>query len=406
MRVWRTAILALALLTSAPSALAQETRAEAIARQRAEKAAQLRPYAPSTLEKTLLYVEKSNPLAWLAPRNGFYLQYGYTGKPVGSGVGLGGGWRHDLFGGKARAVLEAGQSLRSYRMVRGDFSLPRLLDERLELGLEANYEYHPQEDYFGPGFSSRREDRSNFLYKSPAIEARAMIKPRPWLNAGVRLGRLDVTVDRGTDDRYPATQDLFAETVATGLLEQPAFTYNDLFATIDTRDQPGNARAGGYYGVLWRHYRDADLKRYTFDGVEVDLQQFLPIFDKKRVIAARVRLQTTTAGEGQAVPFYFQPTLGGSDSLRSTIDYRFRDLNVLAINLEYRWEAFSGLDMALFSDFGSVASRVQDLEFAGVRGAYGLGFRFNTYKAVFLRIDIAGGGSDGIQLFTKFSKAF
>ena len=44
----------------------------------------------------MIYYERNNPLAKLAPRNGFYIQYGYTGKPVGSGIAVGGGWRHDV----------------------------------------------------------------------------------------------------------------------------------------------------------------------------------------------------------------------------------------------------------------------------------------------------------------------
>jgi hypothetical protein len=62
--------------------------------------------------------------------------------------------------------------------------------------------------------------------------------------------------------------------------------------------------------------------------------------------------------------------------------------------------------MALFSDVGTVAPRLSGLEFSRLRGAYGIGLRFNTYKAVFLRLDVAGGGSDGIHTFLKFSKAF
>ncbi|MEO5896178.1 MAG: BamA/TamA family outer membrane protein [Vicinamibacterales bacterium] len=406
MRPWRIATTLVAILVVPLCADAQETRAEAIEKQRSEKATQLKTYEPTRLEKTLLYVEESNPLTRLAPYNGFYIQYGYTGKPIGSGSGLGAGWRHNLFNRDARIVFEAGQSMRSYQMVRADFSLPRLLDEKLELGIEGRYDYQPQEDYFGPGLSSSVDDRSNFLYKAPGVQGRAMFAPRRWINTGIRLGWLDVSIDRGKDKRFPSVHDLFAETDAPGLLDQPAFLYNDLFATIDTRDQPGNARAGGYYGVLWRHYNDSDSSRYTFASTEIDLQQFLPIFDKKRVVALRVRLTATRADDGQEVPFYLQPTLGGSDSLRSTGDYRLRDRNVLSSNIEYRWEAFSGLDMALFSDFGTVASRFRDLELSNLRKAYGLGFRFNTYKAVFLRIDIAGGGSEGLHLFTRFSKVF
>ena len=137
----------------------------------------------------------------------------------------------------------------------------------------------------------------------------------------------------------------------------------------------------------------------------MELQRFVPIFDKKRVLAARLRLLTTTADEQNEVPFYFRPTLGGGTSLRSAADYRFRERNVLWMNIEYRWEAFSGLDMALFTDFGSVAPRFSDLELT-TKKAYGIGMRFNTYKAVFIRLDVAGGGGDGIRIFTKFSGAF
>jgi outer membrane protein assembly factor BamA len=395
----------LAAITADPAA-AQETRAEVLARQRAEKAAQVQPYQPNKLEKSLLWVEETDPLAKIAPLNGFFIEYGYTGKPIGSGIAFGGGWRHDLFDRNARLVLEAGQSWRSYRMARADFSLPRLLDERLELGVEADYQYHPQEDFYGLGFESHRGDRVNYRFRAPGAQGRVMVKPVNWLNAGVRLGRDNVSIGTGTDRRFPSIEQRFTDAEAPGLLEQPNYTYGDLFATLDRRDQPGNPRDGVYVGVLWRRYSDRDLDRYSFHSVDFDAQHFLPIFDKKRVFAARFRLMATTAGDGQEVPFYFRPTVGGSDSLRSVADFRFRDRNAAVMNLEYRWEAFSGLDMALFSDFATLAPRLSDLEFADVRGAYGIGLRFNTYKAVFLRFDVAGGGSEGIRTFVKFSKAF
>jgi len=41
-----------------------------------------------------------------------------------------------------------------------------------------------------------------------------------------------------------------------------------------------------------------------------------------------------------------------------------------------------------------------------VKNAYGIGFRFNTYKTVFLRFDIGLGGDEGTKYFLKMSKAF
>ena len=76
------------------------------------------------------------------------------------------------------------------------------------------------------------------------------------------------------------------------------------------------------------------------------------------------------------------------------------------MNAEYRWEAFSALDMALFTDWGKVAPKFSDLDFSDLEHAYGIGFRFIAAQAVIFRIDIATGGSEGIRTFFKFSKVF
>ena len=387
------------------SALAQETRAELLANKREEKAKQLKPYEPGKLERAILYYERSNPIAKLAPRNGFFIKYGYTWKPAGSGIAIAGGWRHDVFDRNARVELEGGYSLLGYRMVRADFFLPRLMNEKLELGVEGSHHYFPQEDFYGLGGGTPKSDRTSYLYEGLQVQGRAVLTPVRWFSTGARVGHTDVKIGSGKDDRYPSTEELFTPPQAPGLLDDPAFLVTDLFAAVDTRDQPGNARAGGYYGLVWRRFSDRDLDQYSFDSMEVDLRHFVPIFDAKRVLAARVRLITTTADDQHDVPFYFRPTLGGGNSLRSVADYRFRDRNVLFMNVEYRWEAFSGLDMALFTDFGSVASRFSDLGL-GAEQAYGIGLRFNTYKSVFWRVDLAGGGNEGIQLIMKFSNSF
>ena len=121
---------------------------------------------------------------------------------------------------------------------------------------------------------------------------------------------------------------------------------------------------------------------------------------------ARLQSAAVEEGAGQQVPFYFKPTLGGSTSHRGFNDYRFRDDAVAYLNVESRWEAFSGLDMALFSDWGTVAPNIGRLKLDNVVNAYGIGFRFNTYKTVLFRVDIGFGGGEGIKPFFKFSKAF
>ena len=186
------------------------------------------------------------------------------------------------------------------------------------------------------------------------------MRPVPWYQVGTRFGRLDGTIGRGTDSRFPSIEDLFTDADAPGLAQQPDYSYAEVFTVVDYRDQDDNARDGGFYSLTWREYSDLDFNLYSFRAVDLMLQQFVPIFDKKRVFAVQAALQSAAVdeGAGQQVPFYFKPTLGGSTSHRGYNDYRFRDDAVVYVNAEYRWEAFSGLDMALFYDWGSVAPNI------------------------------------------------
>src|SRR5207344_876655 len=88
------------------------------------------------------------------------------------------------------------------------------------------------------------------------LEARAIVNPLPWVEAGARLGSLSGSVGSGTDSRFPSIEELFTDATAPGLAVQPDYRYQELFGAIDYRDQPNNARAGGNYRLTWRHYAD------------------------------------------------------------------------------------------------------------------------------------------------------
>jgi hemolysin activation/secretion protein len=114
---------------------------------------------------------------------------------------------------------------------------------------------------------------------------------------------------------------------------------------------------------------------------------------------------TTFTGSGQTVPFYMQPMLGGSDDLRGYRPFRFRGDNLLLFNAEYRWEVFSGLDMALFGDAGKVYMDKSHFSLKNLESNVGFGFRFNARNSVFLRIDV-GFSHEGYQVSVKFNDLF
>src|SRR4029450_7138587 len=99
-------------------------------------------------------------------------------------------------------------------MLQADFSLPCLLNNRVEVGVLALRRHNPQEDYWGVGLETSNEDRVNYLVDYTEFEGRAIVRPLPWLEAGSRFGHLDGTIGRGTDTRFPSIQDRFTNATA------------------------------------------------------------------------------------------------------------------------------------------------------------------------------------------------
>ena len=255
------------------------------------------------------------------------------------------------------------------------------------------------------GPDSRKEDRTNFAQEDSLFDFTLGWNWTRWLTTGARVGYLKTNIGRGTDKRFPSTEDLFSSTDLPELIDQPDYYHADAFFRIDYRDEPLNAHSGGLFELTYRYYDDRKLDLYSFRRFDAELQQFFPFLKKKRVIAFRAHTALSDTSAGQSIPFYMMPADSGAIALRGYREFRFRDRNFIVMNLEYRWEAFSGLDMAIFGDVGKVASRRSDIDLNDLESDVGFGFRFNTIKSVFLRIDV-GFSQEGVRVFFKFAPAF
>ncbi len=406
-RLGALAVCAAALLAApvhAQDAPEADTRAELLETIRAQKAESLAPYEPTKIENALLYIEEHRIIERLSIADGWYPRIG--GLTTGGGFAGGAGYRKHLFGDGLFLDLSGAISTKAYKSVDAHVSAPNLLGGHLEIGSSVRWHDFPQEDFFGIGNGSALAMRSNYALKSSDVSGRVVVKPISWLRLGAELGFFAPEIAAGTDPLYPATQLLFTDADAPGLDAQPDFMYQNLFVEVDYRDQPGNARSGGLWRAQFGMWNDRDLNQYDFGRFDGEIAHFFPIFDKKRVFALRVGVSYVNNEPGQRVPFYFLPYIGGSDTVRGFREFRFRDENAVFMNAEYRWEAFSGLDMALFFDMGEVRDNWELIDFNDAKTSYGIGFRFNTFRSVFLRLDIAAGGREGTRLFFKFGPAF
>ena len=138
----------------------------------------------------------------------------------------------------------------------------------------------------------------------------------------------------------------------------------------------------------------------------MDLRQFVSILSERRILMGRAFVSTSGTSDGQTMPFYLMPTLGGNDSLRGFRDYRFRGPHALLLQGEYRFEVWSGLDAALFYDAGKVEMRRGDLDLRRLESDYGVGLRVNTDNGLILRVDSAFGSRDGAHLWVVLGGVF
>lgn len=380
------------------------TRAELLERMREEKAKNLQPAKPKGIERALLYIEEHRIIERLTIADGWYPRIG--GLTTGGGFAGGAGYRKHLFNDQLLLNGSAAISTKAYKEILADATLPALFGGWLEIGSNFNWRDFPQEDFFGIGNDSALAARTSYSFESTGISGRVALKPVRWLRFGSEIGYVTPTIASGTDPRFPSIEELFTDAEAPGLAVQPAFLYKNLFFQIDYRDQPGNPRSGGLWQATYGAWNENELNQYDFGRVDMEAAHFFPIFDKKRVFALRVVASYVNNDPGNRVPFYYLPYIGGSNSVRGFREFRFRDENVIFMNAEYRWEAFAGLDMALFFDMGEARPDWEDIDFKDAKTSYGIGFRFNTYRNVFMRLDIGAGGREGTRIFFKFGPAF
>ena len=390
-----------------PTAFAQtptpppDTRTEALKRAREEKQKSLAPYTASGLERALNTVE-TRVIASFG-RDGLYPKFGSLA--TGSGFALGVGYlNRRLLDREGALNIWSAVSLKKYWAVQGSLDMPSRAGRWLTLGTYARHQNYPQEDFFGVGPDSRREDHTAFKIVNTMAGGRAGVKPSPKLTIGGGLEYFRHDLAPGRNKAVPSIEALFTDETAAGLGVARNFLRPYLTLEYDYR-QPRNARKGGWYRLEASRFGDP-TDEFTFNRVDVDVRQYASILAERRVLAMRLYASTTDPASSARVPFYLMPYLGGHDSLRGFRDYRFRGPHAILTQTEYRFEIWSGLDAALFYDAGKVALRRSDLNFKDLEHDYGFGFRFNTDNGTILRIDAGFGSSDGKHLYIVFGDVF
>jgi outer membrane protein assembly factor BamA len=379
------------------------TRLEEMAAEQEQKAAQVQPDQQNRVERAMLQFRDRDLLQRFSNGvGGFKLKLGGMG--AGTGFGAGPEYRRTgLLGGPLNFRASAQTSFRGDRRFDLELAAPRLSGGKYFAEFYAVHHDYPRMNYYGPGPDSENAGRTDYRFEDTALDATLGVRPAKRLTIASSAGYVFNNVGHGTDPRYASTETVYSPSQAVGLDRQANFLRVGAYAQYDWRDNPDGPRRGGSYFAQFSDYRDRSFGLSNFQRLDLEAQQYVSVLNDRRVFALRAKSVLTDSDSG--VPFYMQPSLGGADDLRGYRPYRFHGDNLMVMNAEYRWEIFSGLDMAAFADAGQVFMKRSGLAWNRMESDVGFGFRFNERDRTFLRLDVAF-SHEGFQVWVKFSNVF
>ena len=383
---------------AAQDAAPPDTRAGTIEQAQAQKAAALHPYQPNEAEVVLDRVE--NTLL----NGGVKLHPFFDNAYAGGGFTLGAGWAERV---SSYNILDvrASFTFKGYTRIETAFMAPRLFNRRGSLTLIGGWRNATQVGFYGIGNEhTSSHDRANYSFKQPYASAALTVMPtrRLLVLAGaVDVAKWDVAAGKGSE---PSVDEVYTPATLQGLGATPTYIHTQGTVGIDSRPSPGYARRGGFYGVTFQDYHDTQGLN-GFRLTDYDAVQHIPVLHDVWVVSLHGHLELANAAGNQVIPYFMLPSLGGGSSLRGFSSWRFRDMNSLLLQAEWRILANRFLDMALVYDAGRVAARRSDLTDAPLKSDYGIGFRFHGPAMTPLRIEFVQ-SNEGFGIVFSSKAAF
>jgi hypothetical protein len=290
-------------------------------------------------------------------------------------------------------------------------------------------------DYFGEGPNTTDTSRSYFGMRQTITGANVVwpiFKPLNMSLYGEANGRF-VEIRPSTGQSSPSIEELYSAATAPGLSSQPAFAQFGQGVRIRPEFAHGYVRLN--YLVNFQEYVSPGDSRFSFQRFSVDLSHQFPLYRTTRSLlpkdpngpddcseslsthscppaitrnlegsfGIRFLLNDSIVPAGHVVPFYFQPTLGGSDingnpTLGSYQDYRFRAPNTLLVRASFEHSIYKWpLGVTAMIDEGKVALNRSDLDFTHLVHSYsaGLTLRAGGFPLVYLLF--SWGGHEGMH---------
>lgn len=333
----------------------------------------------------------------------------------GSGVGGGGQYAHDLNFGKVQSQLKATSviTIRQFWMAEVKWEIQRAIKKDWNAAQESfglHFYVHnrslPVMTFYGLGPNTNVNSSVKFSQRDTAAGAEISTPVRAWLSIVGKLEGLWPQVGGMTGANVISIQQVYNEQTAPGLTAQPPMIHEQFYVQPHKRFL---RRFELDYSVAYNFYQDTGTGHFPFRRVEANLDHHF--FPEKRQhggvnefsdFIVKWRYSVSDASSGNAVPFYLQETLGGTDidnqpTLRAFKDYRFRGPDLMMIQAEYDRRIWEHVGILIGYDAGKVAFLKSNLNFSRLRQSFGGGLAFYMGKDVVFRMAVALGGGEGVH---------
>ena len=293
--------------------------------------------------------------------------------------------------------------------------------------------------FFGLGPNTLKANRSLYGMTETVSGANAII---PTKSPFSFYGEFNVrTVDiRGRHGQSsPSIEALFNDASAPGLSTQP--TYVQLGERLRFKPKLPH-RITLDYSAMLQHYHAVSNSQFSFRRFTLDFNHQIPLRKKDAPsqgnfassrgpdeitenakpdikdfswntvgsLGFRTLIVGSVASNGSVVPFYFQPTLGGTDIngehlLPSYSDYRFRAPNLFLMRGTFEHSLPWVLGVIGMADFGKVAETRSDINFSHLRHSYSAGLTVRAGNLPQLYLLFAWGGNEGSHVIGYINPA-
>jgi hypothetical protein len=325
---------------------------------------------------------------------GFRPLFGGLGE--GSGIGLGTIYDYPHRTTDALHLVGRVSLLTGYQEFGANFD--KSLFGRTRLNLLADYQWRPNEPFYGFGQESSYDDRANFGLRQSSFSFHWDQDVYTRIRSGIiySAALLDA-VDKSGGGRPPVSESFGP---LPGLDERVNLQSIGAYVALD--GYRGDYRLGGrsQIGASWQESWGEPEVRYA--RIEAVIEGRLPIVGERGVLVGQARTDMLREQSGTSpIPFYLFPRIGGSATLRGFPLDRFYGRNLILTTIEYRFLIHPNMEVEIFHDSGQIYEHTDDLSFFDWQRNYGVGFRLRSATGTQFRFELAS-SSEGVSVHFTF----